>query len=84
MLEYPAMRELELLQHIYHANVSLPKAVSIPPGDDMAMIRIANNDVLATVDQLAGRREFQSEGQIRQRGHALLPELHERALPTHW
>ena len=30
-----------------------------------------------------GRRELQSQGQVRARDHALLPELHDRALPPH-
>jgi thiamine-monophosphate kinase len=46
------MAESELLQHIYGANASLSKRIIIPPGDDMGAVRIANTDVLVTVDQV--------------------------------
>ena len=47
------MRELDLLQHIYGHNAGLPGHVLVPPGDDMAAIRIGDQSVLITVDQLA-------------------------------
>ena len=48
-----AMRERDLLQHIYASNAGLPRGVTIPPGDDMGQIRIGRQDVLVTVDQVA-------------------------------
>lgn len=52
------MRELELLKHIYGANASLPKSVSIPPGDDMGAVRVGDQEVLVTVDQVADGVHF--------------------------
>jgi len=46
------MRESDLLNHIYGHNAALPDEVSIPPGDDMGAIRVANTEVLVTVDQV--------------------------------
>ena len=34
------MRECDLLEHIYRSNVNLPDHVTIPPGDDMACVRV--------------------------------------------
>lgn len=50
------MREFDLLQHVYDQNASLGAAVEIPPGDDMAMVKIGEQRVLAAVDQLVGGR----------------------------
>lgn len=49
------MRELDLLQHVYAANASLPAGVTIPPGDDMGAVRAPSGQVLITVDQVAQR-----------------------------
>ena len=46
------MREFELLQTVFAANHRLPASVTIPPGDDMGSIRIGQQDVLVTVDQV--------------------------------
>jgi len=47
-----AVREASLLQHIYAAGAS-GSDVLIPPGDDMGALRIGEQTVLVTVDQLA-------------------------------
>ena len=47
------MRELDLLAHVYRHNAALPAAVAVPPGDDMAVLRIGGQRVLAAVDQVA-------------------------------
>ncbi len=51
-----AVRENDLLQHVYAANAALPAGVTIPPGDDMGALRLregSGDTVLVTVDQLA-------------------------------
>ena len=52
------MRELELLLHFYGANVALPGTVTIPPGDDMAAVCVAGQQVLIGVDQMADGVHF--------------------------
>lgn len=53
MIRYDSiMRESSLLQHIYGHNIDLPSHVTIPPGDDMGALRVANTQVLVTVDQI--------------------------------
>jgi thiamine-monophosphate kinase len=47
------MKEFDLLEHIYLANASLPAGVSIGPGDDMGAIRLGDQTLLVTVDQVA-------------------------------
>lgn len=54
-----AMREFELLQHIYAANSTLDERVLIGPGDDMAMIQLQGRRLLAAVDQLIDGRHVQ-------------------------
>lgn len=54
-----AMRELELLSHIYKANPALPGAVSIPPGDDMGAVVVGGVTLLVTVDQVADGVHFE-------------------------
>lgn len=46
------MREFELLGHVYAANRLLPPEVSIPPGDDMAAMRLTDVNLLIAVDQV--------------------------------
>ena len=50
------MREFDLLRHVYQANATLSERVLIPPGDDLALVRVGALDVLAGVDQLVGGR----------------------------
>lgn len=47
------MKEFDLLKHVYAANAALPGSVTIPPGDDMGAMRIGDQTVLVTVDQVA-------------------------------
>ena len=55
------MREFELLRHIYDANTGLGDDIAIPPGDDMAMIRLAGRDLLVAVDQVVDGRHVRLE-----------------------
>jgi len=50
------MREFELLKHVYEANDLLAERITIGPGDDMAMVRLADRDLLVAVDQLVAGR----------------------------
>lgn len=52
------MREFELLKHIFAFNASLPDRVTLPPGDDMALVRVGSDGVLITVDQLVDGIHF--------------------------
>ena len=52
------MRENALLQHVYRSNDALPPFVTIPPGDDMAGLRLAGPDLLVAVDQVADQLHF--------------------------
>ncbi len=52
------MRELDLLHHIYAQNRGLPPHVIIPPGDDMAAVRMGGQSVLITTDQSADGVHF--------------------------
>ncbi len=47
------MREFDLLKAIYTHNAALPADVVIPPGDDMGAVRIGDETLLVTVDQVA-------------------------------
>ena len=52
----PAVRENDLLRHVYAGNAALPAGVTIPPGDDMGAVRLrggSGDTVMVTVDQLA-------------------------------
>ncbi|MDP6693785.1 MAG: hypothetical protein QF444_05600, partial [Phycisphaerales bacterium] len=46
------MKEFELLQYIYSSSQTQDNQVIIGPGDDMAFLSIANQPLLAGVDQL--------------------------------
>ncbi|TDJ56016.1 MAG: thiamine-monophosphate kinase [Planctomycetota bacterium] len=46
------MRESELLQHIYTTTSGPTPLVPIPPGDDMTMLLVGDQAVLAAVDQV--------------------------------
>jgi thiamine-monophosphate kinase len=50
------MREFDLLNHVFHANDRLPASVTIPPGDDMAMVVIPSTGLLVAVDQIVDGR----------------------------
>ncbi len=46
------MREMSLLEQIYRGNPLLPATVTVPPGDDMAALRLPAGDLLLAVDQV--------------------------------
>ncbi len=46
------MREFELIRSITAHNGALPDFVTIPPGDDMAALRLGDHELLAAVDQV--------------------------------
>lgn len=46
------MREFELIRSIVAHNSALPGTVTIPPGDDMAALRLGDHDLLVAVDQV--------------------------------
>lgn len=46
------MREFDLIQQIAASNEALPESVTIPPGDDMAGLRIGGLELLIAVDQV--------------------------------
>lgn len=46
------MREFDLIQAITGLNPSLPSTVTIPPGDDMAAIKLGDQELLIAVDQV--------------------------------
>jgi thiamine-monophosphate kinase len=50
------MRESELLQHVYAMAGGPTPEVPIPPGDDMALIRLSDRALLAAVDQVVDGR----------------------------
>lgn len=56
------MREFDLLEGIFAANASLrrrfPGRVTIPPGDDMAGLRLGGGELLVAVDQVIAGRHF--------------------------
>lgn len=55
------MREFDLLQHVYEGSVPSDQRVEIPPGDDMAMLRLGGSRLLAAVDQVVDGRHFRLE-----------------------
>jgi thiamine-monophosphate kinase len=52
------MREFDLIRKITGFNASLPDAVTIPPGDDMAAIRLGDQQLLIAVDQIIDQVHF--------------------------
>ncbi|MEO0475442.1 MAG: thiamine-phosphate kinase [Planctomycetota bacterium] len=46
------MREFELIRSITTHNGELPERITIPPGDDMAALRLGHEDLLVAVDQV--------------------------------
>ncbi|MEM9416266.1 MAG: thiamine-phosphate kinase [Planctomycetota bacterium] len=46
------MKEFDFIQQIVASNAKLPGHVVVPPGDDMAVLRIGGAEVLAAVDQV--------------------------------
>jgi thiamine-monophosphate kinase len=55
------MREFDLLNRIFASNPRLTERVVIPPGDDLAMVRLADRNLLAGVDQLVAERHVRLE-----------------------
>ncbi len=53
-----AMREWDLLHQVYRLNAALPSSVTIPPGDDMGAVRLDDDQVLVTVDQIIDGLHF--------------------------
>lgn len=52
------MREFDLIRQITGSNDALPESVTIPPGDDMAGIRIGGQQLLIAVDQVIDKVHF--------------------------
>lgn len=52
------MREFDLIKAITEHNAALPKTVTIPPGDDMAGLRIGGHALLIAVDQVIEKVHF--------------------------
>jgi len=52
------MREFDLIQSIAAMNHALPKSVEIPPGDDMAGVRLGDRLLLVAVDQVIDQVHF--------------------------
>ncbi|MFI4861499.1 MAG: thiamine-phosphate kinase [Phycisphaerales bacterium JB063] len=46
------MKEFDLIAGVVACNANLPGHVLVPPGDDMAVVRIGGADVLVAVDQV--------------------------------
>jgi thiamine-monophosphate kinase len=55
------MREFDLLSRIYASNAHLTERVAVPPGDDLAMVRLDGRNLLAGVDQLVAGRHVRLE-----------------------
>jgi thiamine-monophosphate kinase len=56
-----AVREQDLLQHIYERSADLTGAgdVIVGPGDDAAVIRVGDQQLILTVDQLVAGRHYE-------------------------
>lgn len=52
------MREFSLLKTIYAKNAGLGQRVLIPPGDDMSLLLLDGNRILAAVDQVIAGKHF--------------------------
>jgi thiamine-monophosphate kinase len=52
------VEEFSMLRHVFAANDALGPRVVVPPGDDMAQIRLDGRDLLVAVDQIVGGRHF--------------------------
>ncbi|MFO0828411.1 MAG: thiamine-phosphate kinase [Phycisphaerales bacterium] len=56
------MREFDLLRDVFRHNSRLPSFVAIPPGDDMALVRLAQPELLVAADQvIEGRHVVRGE-----------------------
>lgn len=62
------MRELTLLQHVYDASTSLGDAVVVPPGDDLALLRLSGRELLVGVDQVVAGRHFTQQATMTEVG----------------
>ena len=61
ILRWSAVRETDLLEHIYAANDELTPTIHIPPGDDMAAMPFGDTSLLVAVDQLIDGRHVRLE-----------------------
>jgi len=52
------MRESELLQHIYDRSKGLPPHILVGPGDDSAILRVGDQRLVLTTDQLVESRHY--------------------------
>ena len=59
------LREFTFHQHIRAANDKLGEDVLIPPGDDMGMVKIGGEEVLAAVDQCVVGRHCRPDEPLR-------------------
>lgn len=55
------MREFDLIRGITALNAGLPDRVTIPPGDDMAGLRLGERELLIAVDQVIDKVHFDRE-----------------------
>jgi thiamine-monophosphate kinase len=55
------MREFDLLRSVYRRNALLPGFVRVPPGDDMAVLELADPTVLVAVDQVVAGRHVRPD-----------------------
>lgn len=55
------MREFELLEQVFRHNGRLPSFVELPPGDDMAVLRMPDSRLLVAADQVIEGRHFRAE-----------------------
>ena len=55
------MREFELIKHIIAHNGALPESITVPPGDDMAVLQLGEHQLLAAVDQVIDGVHFDAK-----------------------